>query len=496
VTEAELELVVAPWIDRVLNLDELNKAADAVAQYYQSKGFLAQAVIPPQKIESDGVVLIKVLEAKLGAVNVQVEGDTRFSQSMIAKYIAYKNPIGDYVRTGNVEDAIYILNEIPGVAVVTDLAAGENDGEVTLNVRATDTPIFSGSVTASNFGSASTGKEQGMANLSLNNPLGFGDQLNWNGYKTEGTNYHQATYSFPIHESGLRFGVSGSNMNYHTVGDFVGNLGSAQTLGVNLSYPLYRSQATNANVTLSHDTKSYLNMVVAGTINSQYTVHDTTLGFSGNHYDGLLGGGVSTLSLSATSGVFHNPLYDPTSSSNYGQYVANRYMKFNMGLTRNQQIIPDQTILNISVSGQASPNNLDSVEKFYLGGPSGVRAYPQSQGSGDSGAMVNIELQQQLPEGVLGYAFYDIGWVRQYHSDSVYSNLSASNFNANNSYFLSGYGLGAKVNYDKLSLNIFGAIPIGSNPLYRYDKSSSNYISQNNDGRTGKYFWMQAVYKF
>jgi hemolysin activation/secretion protein len=497
VSEAELLIVVSPWLNKTLNLDELNKAADAVSQFYQSKGWLAQALIPPQKIESDGLVLIKVIEAKLGAVNIQIEGESRITKEWIAKYITYKNKVGGDVSTRDIEEAIYVLNEVPGVAVVTDLSPGENDGEVALNVKAASTALITGSVTGSNYGSASTGIKQALANASLNNVFGIGDQFTLNGFETLGTNYQQVGVSIPVHESGLRVGLSSSHMNYNTIGDFSGNGGTANTFGVNLSFPLLRSQTANANLTASFDTKGYLNSLnTTGVVNSQYTVHDLVIGFSGNLYDGLLGGGVSTLSLSGTSGVFHNPLWDSTSNTNYGQYVGQRYSKLNIGLTRNQQIIPDQTVLNISVSGQLASCNLDTVERFFLGGPNGVRAYPQSQASGDQGAMINIELQQQLLQGLIGYAFYDVGWVQQYRYEDTYGLVNANYFKAPNNYKLAGYGIGAKYSYENLTVNAFYALPIGENPLYRYNGVTHLYVPENNDGRTGKYFWLQGVYRF
>ena len=492
--EAELLAVVQPWLDQTLNLTELTKAADAISQYYQSKGLLAQAFIPPQKIESDGVVLIKVLEAKLGAVRVEKEGETRFDESMVAKYITYRNPIGEFVKTNTIEEAIYIINEMPGMAVNTELSPGENDGEITLNVKAADTALVTGSLTASNYGSASTGKNQGMANLSLNNPLGIGDQLTFNGFKTQGTNYYQASYSLPVHESGLRVGVSVSDMKYHTVNEFAGSLGSSKTSGINLSYPLLRSQTTNANITLAYDHKKYLNELTSGVVNSDYKADTWVLGFSGNHYDGWMGGGISTGSLSITKGKWTNPLWDPTASNNYGQYTDPNYSKFNFSFNRNQQLISDQTVLTASLSGQRAASNLDTVERFFLGGPNGVRAYPSSQGSGDHGAMVNLEIQQQLPEGVIGYVFYDKGWVQQYKSASVYQQVNANYFKAPNSYSLAGYGLGAKYTISNFIINGAYAIPIGKNPLYRY--SGTDYVQQNSDGRTGNYFWLQGIYKF
>jgi hemolysin activation/secretion protein len=497
VSEAELLIVLNPWLNKTLNLDELNKAADAISQFYLLKGWLAQVLVPPQKIGSDGVVLIKVIEAKLGAINLEVEQGSRFTKEWVAKFITYKNLVGSDINTHAIEEAIYVLNEVPGVAVVTDLSPGESDGEVALNVKAASTPLISGSVTGSNYGSASTGIAQALANTSINNLLGVGDQFTWNGFKTEGTNYQQFVVSVPVHESGLRLGVSTSHMNYNTVGDFTGNSGTANTVGFNLSFPLLRSQSANANLTASFDTKAYLNVLNStGVVNSQYTVHDLVLGFSGNLYDGILGGGITTLSLSGTSGVFNNPLWDSTSNTNYGQYVGQRYSKLNLGLTRNQQIIPDQTILNISISGQLASCNLDTVERFFLGGANGVRAYPQSQASGDQGAMINLELQQQLLPGLVGYTFYDLGWVQQYRYEGTYGLVNANYFKASNSYKLSGYGAGVKYSYENLTINAFYAIPIGANPLYRYNGVTHLYVPENNDGRTGNYFWLQAVYRF
>jgi hemolysin activation/secretion protein len=496
VSEAELLAVLSPWINKTVNLSELNKAADAVSQFYQTKKLLGQASVPPQQIGADGIVLIRVIEAKLGAVNVEVEGESaRFPKEKVAQYILYRNPVGEFVNTEKVEEAIYILNEVPGVAVATELQPGAKDGEVNLNVKVADTKMVTGAFTLSNYGSASTGELQGLLNLSINNPFGIGDQIGLNAFKTEGTSYSQASYSIPVHESGLRAGVNGSSMKYSTIGMFQGSKGDATTIGANLSYPLLRSQGANANLTFAFDSKSYQNNLTTGVVNSEYRVDVFNLGFSGNLYDSILGGGISTASLSASSGRFKNPLWNPSVSTNYGQYNGKQFNKLNIGLTRNQQLIPDQTILNVTFASQLASTNLDSVERFYLGGPNGVRAYPQSQGSGDQGLLLNVEVQQQLPYRVIGYAFYDLGVVRQYKSSQVYELMGAPTLNANNTYSLSGYGFGAKYNINNFNFNAFAAWPIGKNPLYRY--SNGAYVPQNNDGLSNvPYIWLQGSYRF
>jgi hemolysin activation/secretion protein len=58
---------------------------------YQSQGFLAQVSVPPQRI-TDGIVILKVLEAKLGAVNVDMpNGPSRFGEDKARRYVTDAN---------------------------------------------------------------------------------------------------------------------------------------------------------------------------------------------------------------------------------------------------------------------------------------------------------------------------------------------------------------------------------------------------------------------
>ncbi len=59
--------------------------------------------------------------------------------------------------------------------------------------------------------------------------------------------------------------------------------------------------------------------------------------------------------------------------------------------------------------------NLDTYNRFTLGGVNGVRAYTTLDGMGDSGALASVELKQPYsPEGAVG-VFYDGGVVNPNH---------------------------------------------------------------------------------
>ncbi|MFC2316737.1 MAG: ShlB/FhaC/HecB family hemolysin secretion/activation protein, partial [Selenomonas massiliensis] len=87
--------------------------------------------------------------------------------------------------------------------------------------------------------------------------------------------------------------------------------------------------------------------------------------------------------------------------------------------------------LNVRTQMQAAGDNLDSSEEIYLGGASGVRAYPQGEASGDNGCLGSIELSYRtdVPNLVLS-TYFDLGHV-QYANDGK-----------NGSETLKGWGIG------------------------------------------------------
>ena len=77
------------------------------------------------------------------------------------------------------------------------------------------------------------------------------------------------------------------------------------------------------------------------------------------------------------------------------------------------QRLGNMTDFLVKVSGQLASRNLDSSEEFYLGGPNGVRAYAQGEGSGDEGILGTAELRYHTPlRGLTFSSFFDIGTVR------------------------------------------------------------------------------------
>lgn len=501
--EAEVQLAIRSWVGVPVSFDDLQRACDAIQNLYRSKGYTVQAILPPQKI-ADGVVKILVTEAKLGKVVVEnPQGPTRFSKERAAEYITYANPQGDPLNMDKLERAIVILNETPGVMVSSQLEPGDKDGETNVRVQLTQPNLVQGRVEANNYGSRTTGANQGVFALNLNGPLGIGDSASVNGIFSEGSQYVQGAISVPGSENGLRLGLAGTYLQYKNVSNYAstGGAGDAWTTGLSAAYPLIRSQGANLNGSLNYDVKSYNNRnTISNTTISAYNINNISAGMSGNFVDGFGYGAVNSGSVTAVlghldilgTGISNYSMY-PVPDSNpvvYQLITPSNFSKLTFSGNRNQQLVEDgSTTLYTALSGQFASTNLNSAEQFYLGGPYGVRAYPVAQSGGSQGGLFTMEVRHELQPKLNVSAFFDAGVVQQYKF--MYPGWQGLT-NANNTYSLMGAGFGVKWDYEGWNLGAMVAWKVGQNPLY-----SQSGQAVNTDGTTTQpRGWITGSYNF
>jgi hemolysin activation/secretion protein len=309
-------------------------------------------------------------------------------------------------------------------------------GEVDLVLQVTDEVLLTGEVSADNAGARSTGSNRLGVNLQFNSALGMGVLLSVSGVHSEGNDFAHANATLPIGSQGWRGGASVSNLQYKLVSaDFAGlnAQGTSTTWGLEASYPLIRQPLRNLYVGANLDHKSFDNQSALSTT-SRYTVDVFSLALNGNAYDTVGGGGATVVSLVVSTGNNNlagspNQAADALTTRTEGTFTKLRYQ-----LSRRQSLNQD-FMLMATLSGQSASKNLDSSERFFLGGASGVRAYPTSEGSGSEGMLANLELQWRLPSGWSLTGLYDWGQVTQYR-DSHFAGAPALN-----EYALQGAGL-------------------------------------------------------
>ena len=451
--------VVATYRNRPLDFTQLQAAAAAVATAYREAGWIVRAYLPAQDIV-DNIITIQIVEAVFGGVKLEGTQAQRIKTAQLLDLFAAQQKTGEALNADALDRALLLADDLPGVAVSGSLQQGAQERETNLVVKLADEALLLGDVALDNTGSGSTGSERLAANLNVNSPFGFGDLLSGNALHTQGSNYLRLGYTAPLGAYGWRVGANASVLNYKLITSEFAALdgkGSSSTTGIELSYPVIRSRLKNLYFSANADRKSYDNQS-NGASSTLYKTDSLSLGLSGNLFDNLGGGGANSASLVFSSGQLQldgspNQAADAASTQADGHYNKLRYA------ASRQQVLTDALSLFAAVSGQWASKNLDSSEKFYLGGASGVRAYPSSEAGGALGQLLSIELRWRLLQGFNVTGFFDAGQV------SVNANNSFAGAPVLNDYSLKGAGLAlAWQSSVGLNLKATWARRIGDNP--------------------------------
>ncbi|NVO07914.1 MAG: ShlB/FhaC/HecB family hemolysin secretion/activation protein, partial [Rhodoferax sp.] len=416
-TSEQLAPAVAPYLNRPVDFAQLNAAAAAVAELYRAAGWVVRAYLPQQDIQ-DGMVRIQIVEAVFGKLQFEGALPQRLSASQIERIFTARQASGAALNADVLDRALLLADDLPGITVVGSLVAGASERETDLIVQTADEPLVVGEAALDNTGARSTGSDRLSANVSLNSAFGIGDLASANLIHSSGSDYLRLASSLPLGSDGWRLGVNASNLRYQLVASEFNGLhaqGSSDTLGLEASYPMVRTRLANLYLNLNHDQKNFDNQS-GGATTTRYAVAATGIALNGNLFDNWGGGGANFGNLNWISG--HRDKDIGTTDLYFN--------KVKLSLSR-QQVISNALSFYAALSAQESGDRLDSSEKFYLGGAGGVRAYPGSEGGGDSGVLTSLELRWKLPEGISLTGFHDYGQVR--------SNDAAM------AYGLQGYGL-------------------------------------------------------
>lgn len=458
-SEAQLAPVVAGFLNRPLDFSALQAAAAAVAEAYRAAGWVVRAYLPAQDVR-EGVVTIQVVEGVFGGVRIEGQGPQRVSRERIIAGFAAHQSVGQPLNTETLDRALLLANDLPGVSLVGRLQPGAQEQETDLALNFVETPLATGNVAMDNQGARSTGAARLVGNASVNSLAGFGDQLLANGLLSEGYRYLRLGYTVPVGYDGWRVGANASRLDYRLVADDFKALnarGNSNTVGLEASYPLIRARQRNLYFVANYDHKTYDNEASQVTT-SRYFDNTLSLGLSGNLFDNLGRGGSNTASAIFTGGNL-NLGQSPTQAADaMTARTAGQFLKLRYGMSR-QQVLTDALSATAMLSGQMASKNLDSSEKFYLGGPGGVRAYPIGEGGGSEGQLVNLELRWRLPYGVSLSGFYDWGHVTV-NRDNNFPGAPLVN-----SYHLQGAGLAVQWQPGRgVNLGATWAHRIGGNP--------------------------------
>jgi hemolysin activation/secretion protein len=166
----------------------------------------------------------------------------------------------------------------------------------------------------------------------------------------------------------------------------------------------------------------------------------------------VFGGGLNSYSVTVTEGnaIINQAGALAADQATGGGKTAGRFAKQTFEFRRLQKITDNSNLL-LAVQAQMASKNLMSSERFSLGGPSGVRAYPTGEALGDRGYIFQAEYRYIIPGfkiasgDVSVSGFYDQGWVQINENPLPASGNTVIDQNIRH---LSGYGIGASLGKD------------------------------------------------
>jgi hemolysin activation/secretion protein len=443
-SNAALSAVLADTVGKTYDLAGLQGLTNRITVHYRNHGFaFARALLPVQAM-TDGGLIIEIVEGRYG--RIKATGDDK--RAAKAQVFLEKLKPGEVIQGAVLERAALILADLPGFKMTPLIRPGQKVGTGDLDVNVERDKRYSGELGLDNYGNRYTGRSIGHLDLNIDSPFLLGDQLTLNTLYSEENMWLGAfNYSLPLGGSGLRANMGYAHIYYELGQEFARrkSYGTAKVSSAGLGYPIIRSQRGNLGVaaTYQHKELSDSNDIVPSS-NTNRSV-SLPISFSFDRRDQLAGGGITYGALSWTHGdltvASANRAIDSATAK-----TAGGFDKINLDFARLQMLSANVTLF-CRVSAQWAGNNLDSSEKFGLGGVNGVRAYPSAEVYGDEGMLAQLEVRYAI-NNFAPYAFYDSGTLNINHTTWTAQNNKRS---------LAGAGVGLRFNPPHWRLDVSAA---------------------------------------
>ena len=420
ISREELQPFVAHLQDKQITLGDLRESARKITLYYRERGYVvARAFIPAQEINND-TVTIQILEGSL--VSGRIENHSKVNERVLQSVLDAQDLNGKVIASSTTDRGLLLLADIPAVGKVAGkLKPGEKVGTSDLIVSVDAGKSTEGNVSLDTYGNRYTGQNRLNGRIAFNSPTGLGDRLDLMATVTdESLIYGRLAYDLPVHGDGLRIGAALSSSSYELGQEFA-NLdaeGTAKTSGLYAVYPIVRGLNSNIWLTGNFEHRKLKDEVKSVASVVDKTADAGTIELFGDLVDAYGGGGYSTWRV---SGVFGDLSIDTPSAreiDSEGPRSNGQYKKLILSASR-LQAITEKTSLSFSLSGQWASKNLDSSEKFLVGGIYAARSYPQGEGAGDEGWLGTVELRHQLHKSLQVAAFFDAGKVDLNHNPYI-----------------------------------------------------------------------------
>lgn len=394
---AMIETAVTPFLGPNRTVDDVEKARTALDTLYAKQGYPTAAAEIPEQDPSDGIVVLRVTERRVG--RLRVKGSRYFSLQEIRDHIPSLAE-GKVPNIDDVQRDIVALNQWPDRRVTPVLRPGAAPGTVDVDLNVKDTLPLQASIELNNRQSVNTTPLRVSASVSYANLWQRGDAISLS-YQLSpqmisNTAVFSTSYLYRIQNSNLSVLVSylHSNSNVATVGS-TDVLGKGDIIGSRLQIPLGTEGEFSHSIAVGADYKNFIDNVVLGASSSQTPVTYTPA--VAQYQASWVGDADETLLNNSL--VLGNSVYGSTTQAlDQKRYQARPAFAYSRGDLTRRDDLPRGWQSWLHASGQITGDSLISNEQFAIGGMDTVRGYYEAEAIGDWGAGLQAELRSPAYE--------------------------------------------------------------------------------------------------
>lgn len=171
---AQTDAIIAGIAGHRVSLAQIYAAASAIEAAHARAGYVfARVSVPPQDLRDGGPLRIVVLDGFIESLDVSALPKRVRAPVLRAAAKLVNRP---HLRMREVEEALMLASDTPGLTLRSTLVRGDKPGGTRLVLEGTQTPV-SADLGADNAYDPSLGSYGFHAELTLNSLLGFGEQI-------------------------------------------------------------------------------------------------------------------------------------------------------------------------------------------------------------------------------------------------------------------------------------------------------------------------------
>jgi hemolysin activation/secretion protein len=449
--------LMAYWMSEINKPVPAQKLSDFKAfawELFQNKGYLAYITTSAQPTPEGSVLTVNVAFPTVGKVSVvTVDGSKgkEYADEVARRFSAI-------YKTGTPVDVLGFENQLNAAAydLPVDLEVSmrqvtDKVVDVVINLRPAEHKagtVLGGLMQLNNYGLRQFGYEQLMGNVRVAGltPL---SELSLTTQQSKGVGYYRADYESPFVGTGMRWKVYASSVR-SAANDV---RGASKEVGSGLTKLLSTDREGRWYASAEMSRRETQNWAASDLQTAHRVDNQLRLKLRAESTKGWVDNFSNEITLFAGDVNLDRNAADKEDDATKAR-VAGSYQKIEMNGGLSQALDKDRILTgSIRWRAQAATENLDTYNRFSLGGMNGMRAFTSLDGVGDKGAQFSFDITHQVVPDVYGSLFYDVGIVKNNHTPLA--NATDTGY-----YILQGAGwqVGGKIEGVNWSLSVAHAI--------------------------------------